>query len=621
LAENKKGFKEFFKNLEWEDYILVALLIVYPFFQLNLLNSYKQLPSPIYGGDFYYSMGSVQHVMSRGNAFASSNVLGSEPGYFPLYSMLVAGFGNLFGLSALAAMKYFSIIIMCLSLIIFYLFSNSLFKNKFIALITTVLYLPIMSFPIFKYSPFTAALLLPAFAFSLLVFFNKRTWLPAIISGILLGLIGIGHPVVFIAAFLLFITFSVYVLFIEHLQKKDKKLSFDKESFKKTFGKLFLFLLIIGVIGAIIAMLYWFKPIFFYHGKLPSVGVSTRDFSTFGFMMKYVILPAFKNFFLDFSTPFYGVKSVLAIMGLLSLFFLRKYDSSKKFIVLIVATAFIGAFHLLITEPLIHTHFAADQLRDYLFWFMTPLLAGLALAAITSFVKKFRDYILIVVLLALLLLSILQFNSYTKTDRWIASGRTDLPANLAEMQKWVLANTGVNDVFISTNELSFALNALTGRKEVNGRRAHNSMFLDSDQRYFDSAIMLYGNDNAARKKLLKDYSVKYLYWDYYWLQSEFVFDNNGQLTSWFDPLMFVETPSRDTLLSQYNITAIKQHTWLDPTVREENMKQYDVLIIIPSQFNMTHPWNPLLDNYLREVWNYTQNNMVLSRIYRVVNVE
>jgi hypothetical protein len=252
---------------------------------------------------------------------------------------------------------------------------------------------------------------------------------------------------------------------------------------------------------------------------------------------------------------------------------------------------------------------------------MTPLLGGLALAALTSFVKKFKDYILIAVLLTLMILSILQFNSYIKTDRWIAAGKTDLPVNLAEMQKWVLANTKVNDVFISTNELSFALNALTGRKEVSGRRAHNSMFLDSDKRYAAAAVMLYGNDTQKRKELLKEYSVKYLYWDYYWMQSDFVFDKDGKLTSWFDPLMFIETPEYDALLSAYNITAIKQHTWLDPTVREENMKKYDVLIITPNQFDMAHPWHPDLDNYLQEVWNYSQGNTVISRIYKIVNVD
>jgi hypothetical protein len=379
-------------------------------------------------------------------------------------------------------------------------------------------------------------------------------------------------------------------------------------------------LLIIGIIGAAIAMLYWFKPIFFYHGKLPASTVSIRDFSRLGLQMGFVV-ETFKLYFFNFSPLFNGIKLALAILGFLSLFFLKKYDLSKKFIVLVVLTAFIGTFHLLITEPLIGTNFAVDQLTYYFFVFTSPLLAGLALAAFIGFVKKFKNYVLIIILLGILILSILQFNSYIKTDKWIANGRTEISPNLVEMQKWVLSNTQVNDVFLSTNELSFALNALTGRKEVNGRRAHNSMFLDSDKRYAIAVIMLYGNDSAERKKLLKEYSVKYLYWDNYWIQSDFMFDNDGKLVSWFDPLMFIETPETGNLVQQYNITAMKQHTWLDPTVRDEAMPQEDVLIVLPSQFNMTHPWHADLDNYLEEVWNYAQNNVVQSRIYKIVNLD
>jgi hypothetical protein len=189
------------------------------------------------------------------------------------------------------------------------------------------------------------------------------------------------------------------------------------------------------------------------------------------------------------------------------------------------------------------------------------------------------------------------------------------------MQKWVLANTKVNDVFLSTNELNFALNGLTGRKEVNGRTSHNSMFLDIGKRYSVAALMLYGNDSEERKKLLREYSVDYLYWDYYWIQSEYVFDDTGKLTSWYDPLIVEDTPAYNELMKKYNVSFFKQHTWPDPAVKGEYIKQIDLLFIIPYQFNLGHPWHPDLDNYLQEVWNYTQSGTVVSRIYKIVNVD
>ncbi|MBN2052404.1 hypothetical protein JW756_02790 [Candidatus Woesearchaeota archaeon] len=617
--------KNFLMNLKWQDYAFFSIVIVYLVLQIMLVSSFNQLPSPVYGGDYYYSMGTIYHVMGGGNPLASSNVIGSEPGYLPFYTIFVSITGWIFGLSAFVAMKAFAIIQLIIALILFYLFANYLFKNKSVALISTILYLPLTAFPVFKYTQFALTLIFPAFAFGLLYFLKKKTWLSAIIAGVLFGLLGITHSVGFISSVFLFVIVAIYALFFEHLKKHKKesgrkKLFFDKESFRKTFGKTLLFLIVLGIIGSLIAMLYWYKPIFVYHGASPTASIYTLDFSTFGQQTTF-LANVLKYYAFDFYSPISVLVSLLFIIGIIAFFILKEYDVSNKFIILVFITALIATFHYFLTQPIIGTSLTSEYTPIFMFGLARVLVAGLSLSLLAGFAKKYKQYVLMAAILLVLILSIVQFTNYIKTDKWINSGRSSLSPNLAEMQKWVLQNTDVNDVFLSSNELSFALNGLTGRKEVTGRRAHNSLFLDTDKNQLAAAIMLYGNDSAERKKLLKDYNVKYLYWDYYWIQSEYNFDNNGKLTSWYDPLSVRDTQYYQEQIMKYNLTNFRYHTWLDPAVKGPLMKQEDIIFILPNQFVINHPWHPDLDNYLQEVWNFSQNNMAVSKIYRIVNVE
>ncbi len=610
--------KAFLKKLAWQDCAFVGLLILYLVFQINLLSSFKQLPSPIYGGDYYYSMGTVQHVMSGGNPFASSNVLGSEPGYLPSYAILAAVPGILFSLSVLASMKIFAIIEMIAALVVFYLFASYLLKNKSLALISVLAYLPLISFPVFKYMNLTYTLMLPAFLFSLFYFFNKRNLVSAIIAGILFGIVGLSHTVGFVVAVLFFLTFSLYFLVLEHLQKEGKKWFFEKKLFSQAFLKKLKLLIIIGLIGSAIAMLFWFKPIFVYHAQLPAASVHMHDLSSSAIQLS-TIWQTFKLFFFNFSDIFTGIVTFLFIIGFVSIFFLKKYDLSKKFLIIILITAFIASFHFIISEPLLGMNVFPDQMRYFSFNSVCALFAAFGAGVISGFAKKYKIYVLMTLMILLLAFNIQAFISYSNTDKWVSAGRTPLSLNLAEMRDWVLKNTAVNDVFLSTNELSFALNSLTGRKEVIGRRAHNSMFLDTNKKQVDAAIMLYSNDTEERKRLLKEYSVDYLYWDYYWIQSDYYFDDSGKLSSWFDPIILLDTPEYEALMTKHNISFFKQHTWVDPAVKGPDMAQFDLLFILPYQFNLTHPWHPDLDNYLEEVWTYAQGGVLVSRIYKIVN--
>jgi hypothetical protein len=226
--------------------------------------------------------------------------------------------------------------------------------------------------------------------------------------------------------------------------------------------------------------------------------------------------------------------------------------------------------------------------------------------------------------LIILLLLIAQYQAYVsfKKDRWYGAGVNPLPENLLALKDYLVSNTDVKDTILTANEVGFAVNALSGRKLLITRRAQNDAYSDLESRELAAAIIFYGNDVQAKKELLKKYDVKYLYWDAYWIQSEFSFNEQGQIAGWFDPIVLFDNAEKRETLGKYNISYFSQNTWLDPASKSENFNKFDYLFISPQNYvNVTHPWNPNLDVFLQEVWIYPSSGQAMSRLYKIVGIE
>ncbi|MBW3016862.1 hypothetical protein KY316_00685, partial [Candidatus Woesearchaeota archaeon] len=72
------------KKITWA--ILVGLFIFFTILHFMLVSPLKSLPSPLYGGDYYYQLGATNHVKYGGNPLSSPNIKGALPVYFVLYS-------------------------------------------------------------------------------------------------------------------------------------------------------------------------------------------------------------------------------------------------------------------------------------------------------------------------------------------------------------------------------------------------------------------------------------------------------------------------------------------------------------------------------------------------------
>ena len=79
--------------------------------------------------------------------------------------------------------------------------------------------------------------------------------------------------------------------------------------------------------------------------------------------------------------------------------------------------------------------------------------------------------------------------------------------------------------------------------------------------------------------------------------------------NYFDPLITYSTEKAKQELKENNITSKELLGWVDPSAKNEKIRKFKILIVSPDNYYMqTHPWKPDLDDYLEEVWNYTQGS-------------
>ncbi|MEM4707390.1 MAG: glycosyltransferase family 39 protein [Candidatus Anstonellales archaeon] len=594
-----------------EKIILVGLVAIYLIILLPHLGQLKTLPSPLYGGDYYHQMGQIYHMYETSpfEWFGSSNGLGERPGYFPIYGILVTIFGKIFGLEPFYAMIYFNIIALPVSAVAIFLLINKIFKNESICLTGVLLYLTTYSFPIFKYTEFTKWVVVPVFFYFLYKFYEKTEMKNAIFLGLAYGVMGLSHSTAFIFATLATVAIGAYILW------KNKEINAAiTENKKNIFAAL--------VLGFVISQIYWFEPIFIYHGnnELKSNIWSLPDYGNLDYMVRTAV-EMFVDVFLNFNTLIDGIRSLAIIFGFYVILS-KKAWIENEFIIIVLVVSLALTYSYFLTMPLMDIHLVPGYCADLYLKFSALLIGMVGVKEV--FEKYGQNKIITYSAIAILmLLSIIQMAEIVKNkenEQWFSVGKDELPVYVEEMQKWVLKNTNINDVILTSNEIGFEVNALTGRKLVVSRRAQNDAFMqDFDRRQMDAAIILYGNNDEKRKELLRKYNVKYVYYEATWPGSEFYFDETGKLTGYFDPLMVVYSEEKENELKRYGVKYFRIRGWLDPAVRGIDVRMYDLLIVSPENYDDGGYgiWSDELDKYLEKVWSYEQNGILYGAMYRV----
>lgn len=617
--------------------ILLAIIFFLLFINYLFIKPLISLPAPLYGGDYYFQLSQTNHVKYGGSPLESSNIVGALPSYFVIYSAFTGWIARIFSINAILAEFSFSYIIIILSAIVIFFLSLKLFKNHLLSTIAVLSLVTVSAFPIVKYTVMVEALLIPLLFLCIYNFITKKSLINSIILGAVYGLVGLGHAVAFMASSILMAFVFIYFEILVNPDLKIKKMKETKKiELKKLLNAMWPYFIVLAIALPIV-MLWWFKPIFVYHGQtsLHQIDANNTDWSQsrIQFSFLYDIL---KSTFFNFTDIFTIIFSLLNIAGLLALFFLKTKNTQVRFVKFIIVSAFILAFHYFITQNLLGFNLVPEYISYLILEPAKVLMLCLGAYFIYNLLKKFVfktdnnannshntlvNYAFFGIIIILMLAWQVNAYNHRVDNKWYGAGFNELPPNIKELSNYLVANTNVYDTILTSKELGFALNSLSGRKLVITRRAHTDPFIDLDSREINAAIVLYGNGSAPRKEIIQKYNIKYLYWDNYWIQSEFQINEQGQIAGWFDPLVMFDSPEKQETLNAYNVSFFTQNTWIDPAVKGEHIKKFNLLFISPQNYNsFTHPWNNGLDSYLQEVWNYSQSGAVVSRLYKIVNI-
>ncbi len=625
--------------------MLIFYIILGLFLQFFEVSGFKALPSSLYGGDYYYQMGSVSHILSGGNPFESSSMVGGIPGYLPLYGILCAGFCKLFSLDAFNGMIYFSLVIFAFSSILWFQTFKKIFKNEWVSLIGVILSNGISIYPILKYTEFTEQIMIPLFILALYLTFTHKKSVNYAFLGIIYGLLAISHTVAFVGATLIIATFMTYEICEKY---KFNKINGIKSYLKENWKNLGIF----SIFGFPLSLLYWYKPIFVYKlvNTYDKMHMDTLDVGRLDIQINYV-KNSFLNYFLNFKSLSEGFITLMLIFGIYLLIFKRNFHKKEVFINLFVIGSIIATYCYFITEPLLKMNFIPTYMSSFYIYPSAVLFSIYTLKYINEKLRdnsrKLKCITLSFGLLFILLTanSVSSFVEQPSENPWLPLAYLEIPECYASLDMYLEKNTAVNEVILSSKMLSSVVNSVTGRKVmVNHWAQQNDPYIDLPQRDIDAAIIFYGNNTAKKLELIKKYNVSYLFWNYYWVDTEYKFTENGEIKN-SDPLITYSKEYEKNTLIENNISFFELNSWVNPGLRGENIRKYDLLFVSPENYrysnkswylgldpylrelnstenykNSVKPWKEDLDPYLEEVWNYSADGQKIAILYKI-NIE
>ncbi len=613
MSEEKK--QSFFRySFDKADLLFLAILIVALYVSFNYVDQFKQIPSPLYGGDYYNGLGGVIHIVDGGSPLESAQMKGELPWVPWFYHLSVALFSKFTGLEPMFALLNFSHIALVLSGIILYLLIQKLTNNKYVFLVVLPLIFSHGNFPLFKYSAFAAMISIPLFLLSLFIFLKCPSIKRAVLSGILLGIVGLSNTQTFFVGFLSFGFVALAFLLPKLINFKSWKLEWNKDS--KEQLKLYL---IIFLIGFAISLSFWFKPIFIYQGSTPNdiQNITTPDITSSSTLWK-IISSQLYSVFIPYTSGPLLLFTILTLLGLYKLLLTRSNPESKFALVLLIVWIFL-IIHPLITLPLLKMQFVISMMSEKIQPTIAPLLMCFGLSVLYERMKE-RKFLLAAVFVILFLTTFTSFwgTWSTKGGTFEEMAKEPLLTPWVELSTWVRSNTNVNDVFLTTNEDGFMLNALSGRKIVSYRRAHASPYINMHERMADQAVMVYGTNDAKRVELMEKYDVKYLLLTNRWVLNEFQFDqNNGQLVGFFDPLSIPNTPENKKYWTENGVQFIEVNMPMDPAPPSD-APTYDLLIAIPYEMSF-EPLNPEIYNHFTLKKTIVYEGQEWFKIYEINN--
>jgi hypothetical protein len=587
--------------------LAVALAIVVAACQLWMAHDLVTLPSPLYGGDYVYQMGCIRSIAASGNPMASCSTCGALPGYLPLYGTVVALVAHATGLEVVRAMLVMSAVLRALSVLIVYWVFADLFGGP-AGLAMAGLWAMLNPSLLLKYTEFTAGVVIPLYVHALFRTVAAPRPVRALVLGVTLAVAGYAHAVAFVG--------GLAVAFLALLAAMVWRAVRAPASAARELGRTALALTIV-LACCLLALGYWYRPIVVDHGRTSAHYTEWNGGPALATLSQRVDYTGRQlGSMLRFDDAAHAALSLLVLAAAVALFH-RRTRARVAPGVLVAACTFVWLLHYLVTEPVLHTHFVPNYVRRVLWDFVVLLVAVVPVVALFDAARGAAGRALQVAMLAGAVVVLTGETRALAASGDLARARLPHPPAFTDLQRWALAHTRPDDIVLSTNELSFAWSALTGRKCLVTRRAQNDAFVDMDERNRDAALILYGRDDGLRRARLRRWGVGYLLWTDGWTLSEWQPDAQGRSFR-VDPLLWFRNDSAAAALARAGVHTSDDYGWVDPALRGDEYQAFDLTCVTASNYESAgHPWRRELDPLLEEVWTYREQGRRTAALYRV----
>lgn len=626
-------------------YILVALAIIVQLYVYTAGNSnLHAIPGCLYG---CYDTAVHSHLRNLieepTNTWENSGFgYDGSPNIFPkantyvqatIYHALKGFFGWDLFTSWKATLVYSALVFVVLSVASFFVFKD-MFKNSYLAVLLMLLTTKIAAFPVFHHRPIVPIIILIS---SYLLFkfltkkdlqLNKKNLIQATLLIIMLIFL-FNYYITIVLAFGVFMfAFLLVNNFADIKNKKFRKIISKKSNI--------WIIAIIGLAGFLTLLTPWWYHIMVVGPRTNyATSLKLNDDPDFAKASLYFgEITNFVKIYIDFSSIQNAITTLLFWTGIIFIFTRKKQTIKHKFSLVLIAAYLIAGYHYLITIP-IGMEFTPHKLAvsfSYASIIIPAAIGLLYLHDITKHKYKYANNVFLVVIFILTIFALSQ-NVNIAAGRYANNqyeyARTAEQSLGNNMYKSLYYDYYVeNDIkptdsiVITTNELSTVLNSVVGTGIVAGRYGFYYQYMDHQPYWFDTAVILYSNNTEARKSLLEKYSSYgkelYVYWDYYWINSEYQANPQGQIVGYYNPLKFYSPEYKDMLRS-HNITFFEERQSQEPnTYYQDKYRQFDFAFVGPQNYRSSNmPWDADLTKYLEPVWKYDYQNQTIGVLYKV----
>jgi len=591
-----------FPRLSGTEWRLAALLLAVAAAQTWLVRDMRFLASGLFGGDHAYQLACIRSIAASLNPMASCNVSGALPGYFPLYGTLVAYFSRLAQLDPLHAMFVTAVVFRVLSAFIVYRVFRRLYDRS-TGLAMACLWTALHPELIFKYTEFTTGIVVPLYFLALHRYLEKPEAGRAAAVALSLAVLGYSHSVAFIG--------GVAIAGLAIVTGALAGGGIGAAALRVARH------LPIFAAGCALTLGYWYRPIFVHRGKtsLHYAEWTSIDLSSLERRLDWARRTLMTEF--SFETVVGGALVALYAAGVFGLLAGRE---RRRFLpaAILAGVSLAWTFHYFATVPLLGTHFIPLYVQWMLWGVGRLFLAAVPLALLFGSAAGRRNAAwLESAALALALVAVVAQTRAIHASADMQGARAEQDPGIAALTAWTAKHLDPEDVVLTTNELSFAWGAMTGRKTVVTRRGQNDAFIDMDARNRDAALMLYGHDDSLRTRLLDRYRVGYLFWANNWFSSEYAVTASGD-TVMYDPFFYFRNVADDEAWKRAGITFTHAYTWVDPALKVEDYPRFDLSIATPRNYATPYrPWRDDLDRRLEVAWVYPDSARPRMALFRV----